>query len=347
MEIQENQNQGFNFGNFVEDSKNALLNPKDYFAKMPTKGGFGEPVIKVLIYGTIIGIFAFLWSLAGLRLVSGPAWLGGGLGIMAFFGSIISSIIGLFIGGVIMLILSAIFSGTTDYEANVRVVASLMVINVISGIFNFFDGINLYIGAIVSIIISLYGLWMTYHAMVQTLKTKENGTKILMIVLAVLMIISSFGGIAAKKAMQNISSKYGLENFDNMTKEEREAAVFKSIEKMTDGEVKADDLKKQQDQLTMIEMADGTTISAPNAKTIESSIDKVNMDNDFIILNTASGFIQAAINDDGTFIVQYNNGNGQFEATEALDKGIVVEMFIKYRDNDEDFKDLCSWKDFE
>ncbi len=347
MEIQEDSNQGFNFTKFVEDSKNALLNPKEYFANMSTTGGLTNPIIKVLIYGSIIGIFAFLWSTAGLRFASGPAWLGGGLGVMAFFGSIIGTMIGLFIGAVIMLVISSIFSGNTDFEANIHVVAALSVISVISSAFSFFDGVNLYLSAIVSISISLWGIWMTYQALVHTLKASESGVKILMIVLAVLIVIFSFVGIAAKKTMQHFSAKYGLENLENMTKKEREAAVFKSIEKITKGKVKADELKKEQDMLSMIEMADGTVINNPNIKTIKSSFNKINMDNDFIILNTSAGFIQAAICDDGNFNVQYNNALNQYEASETLNKELVIKIFIKYHNHDEEFKDFCEWEDFE
>ncbi len=347
MEIQEDKNQGFNFGKFIEDSKNALLKPKEYFESMPTSGGFIEPIIKVLIYGVIIGIFAFLWSVAGLRLAGGPAWLGGGVGIVAFFGSIMGSLIGLFIGGVIMLIVSAIFGGNTDYEANVRVVASLMIISVIQGALDFFDGINLYLAAIVSIAFSLYSLWMTYHALVHTLKAKENSSRIFLIIMSVLVVIFTFGGIAAKKVAKSISANYGLDNLENMTKAEREAAVYKSIEKITDGKVKAEELQKEQDKLSMIEMADGTQITNPNIATLESSFDKINMDNDFIILNTSAGFIQAAINEDGNFTVEYNDGINHYEATEALDKELTIKIFIKYQEKDEEFKDYCEWEDFE
>jgi len=347
MEIQENQNQGFNFGKFIEDSKNALLKPKAYFESMPTSGGFIEPIIKVLIYGVIIGIFAFLWGVAGLRLAGGPAWLGGGVGIVAFFGSITGSLFMLFVGGLILLIISAIFGGNTNYEANIRVVASLMVLNVIQEAFNLFDGINLYLGAIVSIAFSLYGFWMTYHALVHTLKAKENSSRIFLIIMSVLVVIFTFGGIAAKKVAKSISANYGLDNLENMTKAEREAAVYKSIEKVTNGKVKAEELQKKQDKLSMIEMADGTQIANPDVATIESSFDKINMDNDFIILNTSAGFIQAAINENGNFTVEYNDGINQYEATEALDKGVTMKIFIKYQKKDEGFKEYCEWQDFE
>ncbi len=237
--------QGFDFKQLIEDSKAVLLNPKEYFSKMPVNGGFAEPVIKVLIYGAIIGIINYIWFLTGMGIASGASWLGGGVGIMAVFGSIIFSVIGLFIGGVIMLVISAILSGNTDYEANVRVVAALMVISVVQSLFGFLAGINLYLSAIVNIAISLWGLYITYYALTLSLKAGEKGARILLIILAVIVVITSFTGIAARKAMQNFS---GFDNIENMSAEEQQKAALEMVEKMTDGQVKAEDMQKLIDE---------------------------------------------------------------------------------------------------
>jgi hypothetical protein len=214
--LNEEKKQGFDFKKLFEDSKEVILNPKDYFTKMPITGGFVEPIIKVLIYGTIIGIFSFIWSLTGFGISSVPSWLGGGIGFMALISSIIFSVIGLFIGGAIMLVISAIFGGNTDYEANVRVVAAIMVVQIISSAVGFLDGINLYLSAIVSIAISLWGLYITYNALTLTLKTQEKGTKIFLIVIAAIMAITSFTGIAAKRSIRNYRHHYYIGNASDL-----------------------------------------------------------------------------------------------------------------------------------
>ncbi|MCK5703536.1 MAG: YIP1 family protein [Cyclobacteriaceae bacterium] len=242
MESSDNKNQEFDFGLFIEDSKKALLSPQEYFSNMSTSGGFVEPMIKAVIYGVVMGVFALIWSLLGMSFSAG--WLGGGIGVMALVGSIIFAIVGLFIGGAIMLIISAILGGNTDYEANVRVVASLMVISVIQGVLGFFDGVNLYLSAIVSIAVGCYGLWMMYHALVQCLKAKEQGSKILALVLAVLLVITTFSGIAAKKMLHNFSDTYNLENLDNMNEEEILDNITDMIEEASGEEIDADELKE-------------------------------------------------------------------------------------------------------
>lgn len=326
MEKQNEQKQGFDFKRFIEDSKAALINPKEFFLKMPVTGGFGEPVVKALIYGAIVGVFALIWSMTGLRFASGPAWLGGGMGVMALIGSLIGALIGLFLGGVIMLIFSAILKGNTDYEANVRVVASLMVINVVSALFSFFDGINLYLGTIVGIAVSLWGLFMSYHALVETLKAKEKGSKILMLVLAALVVIFSFSGIAAKKMLRDFSAKY---NIEEMPEKEHKEAAFNMIEKLSGGEIKADDMKKLSEEAkkikeeydeTMVniftlEMADGATYSHPDEGTLKSTIEKLDDENEFMILTRNDDFMQCAYSDKG-YTLEYMENDVQFEAKE-------------------------------
>ncbi len=275
MESSENKNQGFDFGLFIEDSKKALLSPKEYFTDMPTSGGFVEPVIKAVIYGTIVGVFAFIWSLSGMSF-SGGSWLSGGIGIMAFVGAVIFAIIGLFIGGVIMLVISAILGGNTDYEANVRVVASLMVINVVQGILGFFDGINLYLSAIVSIAVSCYGLWMMYHALVQRLDAKEQGAKILALILAVLLVITTFSGIAAKKMIQSVSDRYNLENLNNMDQGEIIDDITDLIEDASGEEIDADDLKEVMEKVMEEVSKEGNTEEMEEAikKAVEEAMEE-------------------------------------------------------------------------
>ena len=241
MENRTETKQGFDFKTFIEDSKAVLLNPKDYFGRMNISGGYGDPVIKVLIYGAIIGTINFIWFSTGFSLASDISWFGGGIGIMSLFSTIIFSVIGLFIGGVILLVVSAILGGNTNYEANVRVVAALMVISVVRSLFGFVDSINLYLSAIVSIAISLWGLYISYQALTLALKAGEKGSKILIIILAVIIVITSFTGIAAKKALKALGDNYKMEN---MSAEEQQEAALKMVEKMTGGEVKAKDMQK-------------------------------------------------------------------------------------------------------
>lgn len=207
--MSETNSSSFDFNAFIKDSKETLVNPKSYFAAMPTSGGMAEPVIKAVIYGAIGGIFAFLWSIIGLGAVK-AGFMGGAIGAMALVWYIIGALIGLFIGAVILLIISSICKGSTDFEANMRVVASAMVIMPVSALLGFTLGINSYLGMIVTLILNLYALYLLYHGLAESLKAAPKTAKIVMYVLAILVVLFMLMGMSAKNRM----SKYMDTNKD-------------------------------------------------------------------------------------------------------------------------------------
>lgn len=195
----------FDFNAFVKESTDVLVKP-DYFSTLKTSGGMTEPLIKAVIYGVIAGIFNFLWGV--LHLTIGGSIFGGAVGVMAFFSSVIGALIGLFIGGVLMLILSAICKGNTDYEANVRVTAALMVMMPISAALGFASGVSYYLGIIVSLAVGFFGLWLTYKALVQALKAKPDTSRIAVIVLGALLLITTVAGIGAGRRMTRMMNDF-------------------------------------------------------------------------------------------------------------------------------------------
>lgn len=228
---------GFNFQQFIEDSKNVLIAPKEYFTSMAKEGGLGEPIIKALIYGALAGVISMIWSIAGFGAMGGALGgaIGGGIGIMILVWAIIGAIIGLFIGGVIVLVISAICGGSTDFEANVRVTASMMVLSPINAVLGILAGIHFSIGALVSLLVSLYGLYLLYQALVNALGAKEGSAKVVSIVLAVIpaLILASTLVCARavtstadswKKQMETTGNKDAMKKLDQFRKQMEEAA---------------------------------------------------------------------------------------------------------------------------
>jgi hypothetical protein len=177
----------FNLNKFIQDSWQTLQAPKAYFSSMPKKGGYIEPIIKTAIYGLVAGIISYIWALLHL----------GGAGMMAGSGSaimiiywLIFAIIGLFIGGIILLILSAICGGNTDYETNVRVEAALMILLPVNALLSFTMGIYYYLGVIVGVLVALYGVWLLYNALISALGAKEGPAKIVAIIIAILPVLA-------------------------------------------------------------------------------------------------------------------------------------------------------------
>jgi hypothetical protein len=176
---------------------------------MKTTGGIAEPLIKAVIYGVVAGLIAFIWSLLKIG-SSTMGLLGGAVGVMLFVWYIIGAIIGLFIGAVIILVISAICKGSTDFEANTRVTAALMVIMPISALLGFVSGLNLTAGAIVGLAVNLFALYLLYHGLVEALKAKPETTKVVMYVLVALLVLFFLLGLGTRKR----ASKF-MDEFNN------------------------------------------------------------------------------------------------------------------------------------
>lgn len=200
-------NGNFDFNEFVRESKDVLVNPT-YFSSMKTSGGMTEPLIKAVIYGALAGLISFIWSLLNLGAVS--TGFGGAIGVMAFIWAVIGAIIGLFIGGVILLVISSICKGSTNYEANVRVTSAVMVMMPISAFFGFASGINLYLGLIVGLAVAVFSLWLVYKGLVQALKSQPETTKIVMYVLVAIFVLFMVLGMGARRKADQF-----MRNFNN------------------------------------------------------------------------------------------------------------------------------------
>jgi hypothetical protein len=199
----------FNFNVFLEESKQTLLKPATYFTSMKTGGGFADPVIKSIIYGALAGFFVFLWSVVHVTGMSG-SYLAGTAGIMGFIMTIVGVLLGLLVGGVIMLILSTLTGGNSDYETNVRVTASVMILIPVSSFLSFFTGISHFLGVIVSLFVNLYGVYLIYLALTRTLKGKDSNARIISMVLAVLAVIIMISALSKRR----IGKRY-IRDFDS------------------------------------------------------------------------------------------------------------------------------------
>jgi len=207
-------NSTFNFNSFIKESIDVLVKPKAYFLTMKTTGGIAEPLIKAVLYGVIGGVIALMWGL--LKIGGSVGIFGGAIGVMMFIWYIIAAIIGLFIGAVIMLIISAICKGSTDFEVNVRVTASVMVIMPIGALLGFVSGLNPTAGSIVSLLVNLFALYLIYHALVEALKAKPASSKVLTIILAALLVLFFIIGLGAKKAANKFLDDFKNEDFKEL-----------------------------------------------------------------------------------------------------------------------------------
>ena len=200
----------FDLNSFVSESKETILNPKSYFATLKTSGGMAEPVIKALIYSVVAGVIVFLWGVIGLGSHAGV--FGAGIGGMALVWTIIGAMAGLFIGAVVLLIISAICKGNTDFEACLRVTASVMVVFPIIALLGFTSGISLWLGTIIGLCVNLLALYLLYYGLTETLKANPGTSRIVMYVLAAILVLAMISGLRAQKKLNNYLDDMGHVN---------------------------------------------------------------------------------------------------------------------------------------
>ena len=215
-------NGNFDFNLFIRESKDILVNPKNAFSSMKTSGGLAEPLIKVVIYGAIAGALAFIWSFLNVGSMSGGLF-GGSYGIMVFVSYIIGAVIALFIGGLILLLISSFCSGNTDYEANLRVISSVMVIMPVAAFFGFTGIINPYLGLLIILFIHLFSIWLLYNGIVEALKAKPESARIIMYILAALVVVFMIVSMSIQKRAGELINDEGngiqKEQVDDQEKE--------------------------------------------------------------------------------------------------------------------------------
>ncbi len=195
---------GFNFSKFIEDSKNVLLKPKEFFPSLALEGGFIEPIIKAAIYGAVAGFFYMIWSFLHIGAAVGGI-LGTYAGVGALIFGIIGAVIGLFIGGIILLILSSICGGNNNFEANVRVTSAVMVIYPVSAFLAILSGLNFYLGTLIGLAVNLYSLYLIYIALTTVLAANEKTARTVSYILAALLVLFLIIGMGARKAASTFS----------------------------------------------------------------------------------------------------------------------------------------------
>lgn len=221
----------FDFSKFINDTLKILVKPGEYFSGMAKSGGFGDPLIRAVIYGLLAGIINMLLSIMKLGHMRGMfgGMLGGGIGIAALITTLFVTFVGLFISGVVVLIISAICSGNNSYEASVRVSASLMVLMPIKSLLGLLSGFSFHLGLGVSLLTSLYGIYLLYYGITEALEGKKQVAKVISAFLTfipILMIIGSFMCMRAVKDISTDAQKFMKE----FPKENRE--FQKNVEKL-------------------------------------------------------------------------------------------------------------------
>jgi hypothetical protein len=329
--------EGFSLSKIFEDSKKVLVGPKEYFSTMPTEGGIGEPILKALTYGVIAGIFSLLWSLLNISGFTGGLF-GGAVGVMAFLGSVIWAVIGVFIGAVVVLIISAIAKGSNDFEANMRVAASIMVIMPINAFLGFTAAIGGTFAALITLVVNLYAIYMLFFGVTQALKAELSPSKVIHYVLAGILVLIFIIGLATRSAVKKYSG-FSSKKAEEMMKDYQKAAeeVSKEYQKA------AEEMTKEITSFRII-MGNGETFSGADKSDVRDALEKLDEETPDFSLMQGTSFVKVILTEDG-YKMEYRDGSGHYKSQEEdLSEGDVEDVLFAFLKEDEDWKDQIDWE---
>ncbi|KKG11592.1 hypothetical protein EO98_05800 [Methanosarcina sp. 2.H.T.1A.6] len=111
---------------YIETWKEVIQRPSDFYRKMPTTGGYNEPLtfaaISYIIYGLLTGLFG-RGMMRGMYGYGGITEFGFSTVLMTVIMAPIVGIISIFIGAAIFYIIYKVLGGTGSYEGTVRFIS--------------------------------------------------------------------------------------------------------------------------------------------------------------------------------------------------------------------------------
>jgi hypothetical protein len=177
-----------------------LTRPSSFYASVRDVGGFGSPVVFALVVGIVAGVINAVYLVLGLGAAGGA--MGGAIGAAAGFGTIIMTpifaVIGCFVGGAIVHVISLIAGGKGSYEQSVRVAAYAAAIMPISSLLSFVPVLRFLPG--------LYGLYLVAVGLITIHAADRKKTYVVTGVLAVLLVIFGIMGLLATRAVQQMGA---------------------------------------------------------------------------------------------------------------------------------------------
>ena len=198
-----------------------------------------------------------------------------------------------------------------------------MVLMPVSAFFGFLGGIH-FLSVLIGLAINLYGLWILYHALNESLKANPRSSKVLSLILAGVVVLFMLIGLATWKAVNNISrnpEKFGEEIARKYGGKEAEKTVKEAYKTAAKEDTKI---------VLVLEKPDGSKVKNPKASDLKDAINTIKDDNDFVILNRGKNFLQVAKSGSG-YLLQYKDKSGLYECKNTdFAQEIIVSTFITY-----------------
>ena len=176
---------GFDFNDFITETIAIITSPATYFSSIKEEKELFASLIKVIFYVAL----AQLVGIIPISLVTKSSNLG--VYLMLSGGILAAAIPIFFITALLLLIISAICGGNTNFKSNAWVVASVMIVYPLSVIMSIFYNVNVYFQAILTALVALYSLWLLYLGLVKTLGAKSIPSLAIVTAIAIFPIYSA------------------------------------------------------------------------------------------------------------------------------------------------------------
>ncbi|MBT5031497.1 MAG: hypothetical protein HOM55_04275 [Proteobacteria bacterium] len=225
------ESSNFSLGTVIAQIKQIITNPVEFYRNMPKTGGYGEPIIFLLVAAVGGGIVLAALSIIGLS----PAGLGmAGLGAIIMFP--IGGLIGSFFVAAVLFIIWKLMGSSENYETAYRCVAYSFALMPAFAVLMMIP----YLGTVIR---TLWGTWLVIIQSTEVHGRTQQTSKLVFGILAVIFVI---GGLRAEYATRQITDQMeefraglsqaqsnALENLEEMTPEEMGRAAgefFKGLE---------------------------------------------------------------------------------------------------------------------
>ncbi len=186
----------FDLSVIVETAKRVITNPTEFYQSMAPNGGYGNPVVFVVVMGVAGGLIGSIWALMG----AGPA-AGIASGVATVVLLPIFLVIGSFIGGLVLFVIWKLMGSTYGYETAYRCVAFSMAILPVVAIANLIP----YLGQILQ---TAWACWLLSIASIHVHKISEGTAKIVFGVLAFVLLISSVSAEYQARKLQKFAENF-------------------------------------------------------------------------------------------------------------------------------------------
>lgn len=173
------------FETILETVRKVIMAPADFYRAMPKGGGFGDPLVFVVVLGVVSGVVQAVLSLVHLG-AAGSVMMALGLIIL----SPVWIVVGSFIGAAILFVIWKLMGSNESYEVAYRCGAYTAAIAPITALL----GIIPYVGSLAGL---AWGLYLIVLASVEVHKLPAKKAWLV------------FGIIAAVLAMMSLSAQAG------------------------------------------------------------------------------------------------------------------------------------------